>query len=172
MAGTYAPTVTVSPTPFIAVTTGDLTSYDEIQATQGTINYEAESLYFQADSIEQVNEPIDVEIYDSNGKLSGNKRINLADPSQFQSVVNIDFKDNPLIFNGRTRLNLNLLPNESIRLYFQTKQLEPSDFLDGGDDFFSKDFLDTYGFFEDYDDKVKSVVDNIEKQIDNVDGEC
>ena len=172
MAGTYAPTVTVSPTPFIGVTTSDATSYDEIQETQGTINYEAESLYFQANTIEQVNEPIDVEIYDSNGKLDGNKRINLADPSQFQPVVDIDFKDNPLVFNGRTRLNLNILPLETIRLYFQTKQIEPSDFLDGGNDFFSKDFLDTYGFFQDYDDKVKSVVDSMEKQIDNVDGDC
>ena len=51
MAGSYAPTVTVSPTPLIAVTTSDLTTYDEIQETQGTINYEAQSLYFQANSI-------------------------------------------------------------------------------------------------------------------------
>ena len=120
MAGSYAPTVTVSPTPLIAVTTSDLTTYDEIQETQGTINYEAQSLYFQANSIEQVNEPIDIEIYDANGELDKTKRINVADPTQFQPVKDIDFKNDPLIFNGRTRLNLNLLPNENIKLYFQT----------------------------------------------------
>ena len=156
MAGSYAPTVTVSPTPLIAVTTSDLTTYDEIQETQGTINYEAESLYFQANSIEQVNEPIDVEMYDSNGDLDKTKRINVADPSQFQPVKDIDFKNDPLIFNGRTRLNINLLPNENIKLYFKTQQTEPSDFLEGGKKFFSEDFLDTYGFFTDYDDEVRN----------------
>ena len=38
MAGSYAQTVTVSPTPLIAVTTSDLNTYDEIQETQCTIN--------------------------------------------------------------------------------------------------------------------------------------
>ena len=80
MAGSYAPTVTVSPTPLIAVTTSDLTTYDEIQETQGTINYEAESLYFQANSIAQINEPIDVEIYDANGVLDKTKRIKCSRP--------------------------------------------------------------------------------------------
>ena len=69
MAGLYAPIITVSPTPFISVDTSDLTSYDEIQETQGTIVYQAESLYFQANTIEQINEPIDVEIYNADGKL-------------------------------------------------------------------------------------------------------
>ena len=122
MAGSYAPTITVSPTPLIAVTTSDLTTYDEIQETQGTINYEAQSLYFQANSIEQVNEPIDIEIYDANGELDKTKRINVADPTQFQPVKDIDFKNDPLIFNGRTRLNLNLLPNENIKLYLEEGQ--------------------------------------------------
>ncbi len=83
------------------------------------------------------------------------KRINLADPNQFQPVKDIDLNNDPIIFNGRTRLNLNLLPNENIKLYFKTQQVEPSDFLEGGKKFFSKDFLDTYGFFQDYDDEVR-----------------
>tara|TARA_R110000782_G_scaffold220733_1_gene307957 strand:- start:569 stop:1084 length:516 start_codon:yes stop_codon:yes gene_type:complete len=158
MAGSYAPIITVSPTPFIAVTTNDLTPYAEIQETQGTINYEAESLYLQANSIAQINEPLDVEMYDSNGKLDKTKRINVADPNQFQTSKDIDLKDNPIIFNGRSRLNLNLLPNENIRLYFQTQQTEPSDFLEGAKTFFSEDFMDTYGFFNDYDDEVREEI--------------
>jgi len=165
MAGSYAPTVTVSPTPLIAVTTSDLTSYDEIQETQGTINYEAESLYFQANSIEQINEPIDVEIYDSNGKLDKNKRINVADPNQYLPVKDIDFKDDPIIFDGRTRLNINLLPNENIKLYFKTQQTEPSDFLEGAKEFFSEEFLDTYGFFEDYDNEVRNDITNMKNGL-------
>ena len=169
MAGSYAPIVTVSPTPLIAVTTSDLTTYDEIQETQGTIKYEAESLYFQANSIEQVNEPLDIEIYDANGKLDKTRRINLTDPNQIQPVVDIDFKDNPIIFNGRTRLNLNLLPNENIKLYFKTQQTEPSDFLEGAKEFFSEDFLDTYGFFEDYADEVRQDITNMKNGLN---GDC
>ena len=169
MAGSYAPTVTVSPTPLIAVTTSDLTPYDEIQETQGTINYEAESLYFQANSIAQINEPIDVEMYDSNGKLDKTKQINVADPSQFQPVKDIDLKNKPIIFNGRTRLNLNLLPNENIKLYFKTQQTEPSDFLEGAKTFFSEDFMDTYGFFNDYDDEVR---DEIKIMKNGINGDC
>lgn len=169
MAGSYAPTVTVSPTSLIAVTTSDLTTYDEIQETQGTINYEAQSIYFQANSIAQINEPIDVEMYDSNGELDKTKRINVADPSQFQPVKDIDLKNNPIIFNGRTRLNLNLLPNESIKLYFKTQQSEPSDFLEGARTFFSEDFMDTYGFFNDYDDEVSQDINNMKNGIN---GDC
>ena len=58
MAGVYNPTVTVSPTALISVTTADLTSYEEIQETQGTINYEADALYYQANSIEQINQRV------------------------------------------------------------------------------------------------------------------
>jgi hypothetical protein len=155
MAGNYAPTITVSPTPLISVTTGDLTTYEEIQETQGTVSYEAKSIYFQANTVAQINEPIDIETYNADGNLDRTKRINLADPNQFQPVKDIDLNNDPIIFNGRTRLNLNLLPNENIKLYFKTQQVEPSDFLEGGKKFFSKDFLDTYGFFQDYDDEVR-----------------
>lgn len=104
-------------------------------------------------------------MYDTNGDLDKTKRINVADPSQFQPVKDIDFKNDPLIFNGRTRLNINLLPNENIKLYFQTQQTEPSDFLEGGKKFFSEDFLDTYGFFQDYDDEVREDINNMKNGI-------
>ena len=169
MAGLYAPIITVSPTPFISVISagGDVTSYAEIQETQGTITYEADSVFYQATTIAQINEPIDVDIYDSNGELSKNKRINLADPNQIQPSKNIDLKADPIIFNGRTRINLNILPQEDIRLYFITKQLEPSDFLECGNDFFSEDFLDTYGFFNDYDDEIKEGIEDIRNGLED-----
>ena len=167
MAGLYAPIITVSPTPFISVDTSDLTSYDEIQETQGTIVYQAESLYFQANTIDQINEPIDVEIYNADGKLEKNKRVNVADTNQFQPIKNIDLKKEPIIFDGRTRINLNLLPLENIKLYFNTRQLEPTDFLKGGADFFSEDFLDTYGFFDDYDDKIQENIREIRQGLEN-----
>ena len=67
--------------------------------------------------------------------------------------------------DSSTRLNLNLLPNENIKLYFQTQQTEPSDFLEGGKKFFSEDFLDTYGFFQDYDDEVREDINKMKNGI-------
>ena len=169
MAGSYTPIITVSPTPLISVTTSDLTTYDEIQETQGTISYKAEALYFQTTTIEQVNEPIDIEKYDAIGTLDKTKRINLADPTQRFPVKDINFKNDPIIFDGRTRINLNVLPNEDIKLYFKTQQTEPTDFLEEGKQFFSEDFLDTYGFFEDYDDKVREDINAMKNGLINDD---
>lgn len=170
MAGNYAPTITVSPTPLISVTTSDLTSYDEIQETQGTISYQADSIYFQTETIEQVNEPLDIEIYDADGNLKKTKQINPADPNQFLPVKNINLENDPIIFDGRTRLNLNILPNENIKLYFQTRQVEPSDLLkENTRKFFSEDFLKTYDFFQDYDSEIRKDNGEIKEELNGDD---
>jgi len=170
MAGNYAPTITVSPTPLISVTTSDLTSYDEIQETQGTISYQADSIYFQTETVEQVNEPLDIEIYDADGNLKKTKQINPTDPNQFLPVKNISLENDPIIFDGRTRLNLNILPNENIKLYFQTRQVEPSDLLkENTRKFFSEDFLKTYDFFQDYDSEIRKDNGEIKEELNGDD---
>jgi hypothetical protein len=165
MAGTYTPTITTSTTPFIAVTTSDLTPYTEIQETQGSIVYQAESLYYKADSVEQINAPIVVQKYNSNGKLNNTSQVNLTDVNQFQTVKNIDLKETPIVFDGRTRINIPLFPNENVQLLFKTQRVESADFLKGGNKFFSKDFLETYDFFEDYEEEIKSDIDSINGEL-------
>lgn len=171
MAGTYAPTITVQAEPFIAVTTSDLTPYSEIQETQGAISYQATELYYQAQTVEQINTPIIVQQYDSDGVLNNESRINVANPNQFQPVKNIDLNSEPITFDGRTRINLVLFPNENLKLYFKTQRVESSDFLKGGNKFFSKDFLKTYGFFEQYDSEIKGDIDDMDEQL-NKEIEC
>lgn len=171
MAGTYAPTITVQAEPFISVTTTDLTPYSEIQETQGAISYQATELYYQAETIEQINAPIIVQQYDSDGVLNNESRINVANPNQFQTSKNIDLKSEPITFDGRTRINVELFPNENLRLYFQTQRVESSDFLKGGKKFFSQDFLKTYGFFEQYDSQIKRDIDDMDEQL-NKEIEC
>ncbi len=171
MAGTYAPTITVQAEPFISVTTTDLTPYSEIQETQGAISYQATELYYQAETIEQINAPIIVQQYDSDGVLNNESRINVANPNQFQTSKNIDLKSEPITFDGRTRINVELFPNENLKLYFQTQRVESSDFLKGGKKFFSQDFLKTYGFFEQYDNQIKGDIDDMDEQL-NKEIEC
>ena len=64
MAGVYAPSLKFNANTWVSVKAADLTSYEDIQSTQGTIVYRAESLYLQTNSIDQINEPIDVQIYE------------------------------------------------------------------------------------------------------------
>ena len=104
----YSPTITQSATPFIQVTTSDLTPYSEIQQTQGTIMYEATNLYYKANSIEQINAPITVSAYDSDGKLNNYKQINVADPNQYQPSKNIDLSKESIIFDGRIKIDIKL----------------------------------------------------------------
>jgi hypothetical protein len=145
MAGDYTPTITVQSEPFVAVTTSDLTPYSEIQETQGNISYQATELYYQAETLEQINAPITVQQYNADGTLTNESQINVANPNQFQSVKDIDLSQNPIKFDGRTRINVRLFPNEKLKMYFKTQRVESSDFLKGGKKFFSQDFLKTYG---------------------------
>ena len=64
-----------------------------------------------------------------------------------------------------------LFPNENLKLYFKTQRVESSDFLKGGNKFFSKDFLKTYGFFEQYDSEIKGDIDDMDEQL-NKEIEC
>ena len=172
---TYSPTITTSSTPFIQVTTSDLTPYTEIQETQGSIQYEATNIYYKAETIEQINAPIIVSSYNADGNINNFKQINVADPSQFQTVKNIDLQNEPIIFNGRTRIDIDLFPQENVNLYFDTQQVESADFLKEGRKFFSQDFMQTYDFFDDYNDEIGDDIDKmnngINKPIEEIDCE-
>lgn len=112
MAGDYTPTITVQSEPFVAVTTSDLTPYSEIQETQGNISYQATDLYYQAETLEQINAPIIVQQYNADGTLTSESQINVTDPNQYQTVKDIDLSKKPITFDGRTRINVRLFPNE------------------------------------------------------------
>jgi len=164
---TYSPTITTSSVPFIQVTTSDLTPYVEIQETQGSIMYEATGLYYKADSIEQINAPIIVSSYDSSGNLNDYKQINVADPKQFQPAKQIDLSKESIVFNGRIKIDIELFPQENVNLYFDTVQVESSDFLKEGRKFFSQDFMETYGFFQDYNDEIGEDIEKMNNGVNN-----
>lgn len=165
MAGIYTPTVTFSVIPFIEVSTTDATPYNEIQNSQGNVMYLIESLYYVAQTIAQINASITVQHYDSNGTFENTQEVNVADPYQDQPAKNIDLLDKQIIFDGRTNLDIPVFPNEKIGLYFKTIQLEGSDFLKGGKDFFSEDFMETYGFLSDYKDEIIDTFNTIGDEI-------
>lgn len=148
MAGSYLPTVTTSVTPFISVSTDSATTYDELQATQGSIMYKVLSLYMKAQNLEQLNLPMQFEHYDSKGSMHNFSEISVADPLQFQFAKNTDFSKSDIIFDGRLKIDLTLLPLASIQLIFSTEKLQCSHLLESGD------FFKILPFFKDYNNEI------------------
>ena len=164
MAGTYAPTVIVQATPFVSFTTSDLTTYAEITQSQGTVQYKIDTMYIKSKNINQINRPITFQQYGANGDLKNILEVNLMSPSQFQPAKNIDLSKKNIIFDGNMRMDVVVEPNEVIDIFFKVTKSEGSMFLKEGKEFFSEDFLDTYGFLGEYSDKINDSTENGKKQ--------
>lgn len=165
MATSYTPVVNILSNPLLQVVSVDTTPYDEIQASQGSVMYEATGIYIQGDSIEAINLPLEVRAYNVDGSLKEKQTFNLADPNQSQTSKNIDLKKSPIVFDGRTSISVTLLPLSTFRIYFYCFKLEPSDFLKGGGDLFDDGFLKTYGFFDEYIDEINNKINSISDDI-------
>jgi len=167
MAGTYTPIVTVSTSPFLSFTTGDLNTYEEIQETQGSVQYKVESMYIKSLSIDQINRPIKFQRYGANGDISSIEEVNLTDPAQYQPAKNINLSKKQIIFDGELRMEVIVLAGETIDIFFGVIQADNSMFLKEQKGSFSDDFLKTYGFFEQYSSEIKDDVNTIKKDLND-----
>ena len=104
MAGSYTPTITTFATPFLNVVSVSSTSYEEIQESLGSDIYLAKNLLVEASSIVQLNEPISILTYDVDGNISQDNVYNIADPFQYQKSYLQEFKNRPLILDGKARI--------------------------------------------------------------------
>ena len=144
-----------------------------VSQTKNTIPLLTNEQLLNNETIEQINAPITVQQYNADGTLTNESQINVTDPNQFQTVKDIDLSKKPIKFDGRTRINVRLFPNEKLKLYFRTQRVESSDFLKGGKKFFSQDFLKTYGFFEEYDTQIKSDNEKMNGQLNgDIETDC
>lgn len=183
MAGSYTPTITTFPTPFLNVESVDNTSYEEVQQSLGSDIYLAKNLLVEASSILQLNEPISILTYDVDGNISQDNVYNLADPFQYQKSYLQEFKSKPLILDGKARIELTIKPFSDMRLVFTSDEIVPDaadiiesvskieerstpkqgdDLLDGrfeNDDTpieptFDADFMSRTGFFKNISTKI------------------
>lgn len=127
MAGTYAPTITTSPTPLIEGNSVSDTPYDEVVASLAANVYVCDNLQIQASSVPQLNQLIYVNEYDSNGNLQTHTITPDTDPYQYQTSLKVYFEDEGLILNGQTSLDVDLLGLSSTQLDFDNSQFDPSD---------------------------------------------
>lgn len=175
MAGVYSPTVTTFPAPVVTIVSQDATSYETIQQSLTTTTYVAKAAEITATSNEQITQPVYFENYDSNGDLQSFNVAPTVDPFQYQTALTIDLGSRNVIFDGKTRMNVQLLGESSTNIEFDTAQVGPSgadelgdalddealaevfnstifrgieDFQEGVEEMYDYDFMNRSGFFE------------------------
>jgi len=150
---THTPTSTVFPNGVVTISSLDSTTYETILQSLGSTQYIMTDVYIQAGSVPQMLEPIGFFKYDSNGEITDNKVIPTVDPNQDQLSLNIDFKTKGYILDGKLYIDYNIQPNEQVNFYIGNITSDNAEFLPPNDSF-DAEFLKTYGFFEDFQNKI------------------
>ena len=152
MAGIYTPTTTFYPNGVYTISSNDSTPYFVIQNSMGSYLYGIYYIYIQSLSSNQILQGLNFRTYDVNGDIKSFINTTVIDPYQYQNSLFVKPISDKIVLNGRTSINFNILPSETVNFVFYVKQLansyllkEPSLF----DDYFFKqqyDYLN--GFVE------------------------
>jgi hypothetical protein len=152
MAGIYTPTTTFFPNGTYTISSNDPTPYFVIQNSMGSYLYGIFYIYLQSNSTEQLLQGLNFRSYDVNGDIKTFLNTTVIDPYQYQNSLFVKPIRKDIVLNGRTSINFNLLPSETINFIFYVNQLansyllkEPSLF----DDYFFKQQYDYLNGFVD-----------------------
>jgi hypothetical protein len=137
----------------VAVSSQDGTNYNAIQQSMGSYVYRIDQIYIAANSTAQILEPFIFERYDSNGDIEIVEVIPAIDPFQYQNAYNIEFQSKDFILDGRTKIEYNIKADQKVFINLKTMEINNSNFLNGKTDI-EEDFLKTYGFFNEYTEKI------------------
>jgi hypothetical protein len=146
----YFPTITSYVNGVVTVTSTDTTPYSSIIQSMGSYIYGIREMYLKANSNNQILQSYQFNRYDVNGTLESYVDIPAIDPYQFQSSLFLKLAKNNVFFDGRTSLNFNLLPNETLYIVFYTSQLANRDLVPRTN-FLNNDF---FNLFNDYKDEI------------------
>lgn len=177
MAGVYSPTITTFPAPVVTIVSQDATTYETIQQSLTTTTYVAKAVEITATSNEQITQPVYFEKYDVNGNLQNFNVTPTVDPFQYQTAVELNLAERNVIFDGNTKMNVQLLGNSSTNIDFDVAQVSASgadeglggalddealaeiydstifkgieEFQEGVEEMYDYDFMNRIGFFED-----------------------
>jgi hypothetical protein len=175
VAGVYSPTITVFPAPVVTIVSQDSTTYETIQQSLTTTTYVATSVEITATSNEQITQPIEFSNYDVNGDINNFNVTPTVDPFQYQTAVELNLGERNIVFDGRTKMNVQLLGNSQTNLDFNVAQVSASgadelggalddealaevfnstifrgieQFQEGVEEMYDYDFMNRSGFFE------------------------
>lgn len=131
----FPPTIINHLQPQIAVTTSDTSSatapdntsvsYQQIKQSFGQFVYNAEQLYLQSNSIQQLIGTIEYQRYDVTGNQTFSQIATVVDPNQTQSSLVVDLtKYNHLfILNGNSTFSAVVLPFSYVNLTIITSRV-------------------------------------------------
>jgi hypothetical protein len=152
MPNIYTPTTTFYPNGVVTISSNDSTPYFAIQNSMGSYLYGIFYIYLQSNSPEQLLQNLNFRTYDVNGDIKSFLNTTTIDPYQYQNSLFVKPINSSIVLNGRTSVNFNILPSETVNFVFYVNQTansyllkEPSMF----DDYFFKqqyDYLN--GFVE------------------------
>lgn len=152
MPNIYTPTTTFFPTGTYTIASNDPTPYFVLQNSMGSYLYGIFYIYMQSNSSQQLFQGLSFRSYDSNGDIKKFINTTTIDPYQYQNSIFLKPIRDDIVLNGRTSINFNLLPTETINFVFYVNQTansyllkEPSLF----DDYFFKQQYDYLNGFVD-----------------------
>jgi hypothetical protein len=175
VAGVYSPTITTFPAPVVTIVSQDSTTYETIQQSLTTTTYVATAVEITATSNEQITQPIEFSNYDVNGDINNFNVTPTVDPFQYQTAVELNLGERNIVFDGRTKMNVQLLGNSQTNLDFNVAQVSASgadelggalddealaevfnstifrgieQFQEGVEEMYDYDFMNRSGFFE------------------------
>ena len=145
MAGIYSPTTTFYPNGVFTISSNDSTPYFAIQNSMGSYLYGIFYIYLQSNTPEQLLQNLNFRTYDVNGDIRSFLNTTTIDPYQYQNSLFVKPISSSIVLNGRTSVNFNILPSETVNFVFYVNQTansyllkEPSLF----DDYFFKQQYD------------------------------
>jgi hypothetical protein len=145
MAGIYTPTTTFYPNGVFTISSNDATPYFVIQNSMGSFLYGIFYIYLQGNSPEQLLQGMNFRTYDVNGEIKSFINTTTIDPYQYQNSLFIKPISDDIVLNGRTSINFNLLPTETVNFVFYVNQTANSYLLK------EPSFFDDYFFKQQYD---------------------
>jgi hypothetical protein len=146
----YFPTISTFPNGVVTVTSTDATPYSSIIQSMGSFIYGVKEIYLKANSNNQILQSYQFKRYDVNGTLESFVDAPAIDPYQFQSSLFLKLVKENVFFDGRTNLNFNILPSETLYIIFYTSQLANRDLVPRTN-FLNNDF---FNLFNDYKDEI------------------
>jgi hypothetical protein len=152
MAGIYTPTITFYPNGIYTISSTNSTPYFVLQNSMGSYLYNIFYIYLQSNTQEQILQGLNFRSYDVNGDIKTFLNTTTIDPYQYQNSLFLKPLNKDIVLNGRTSINFNLLPSETINFVFYVNQTanpyllkEPSLF----DEYFFKQQYDYLNGFVD-----------------------
>lgn len=154
MPSTIIPTITTYANNVTSVISLDSTPYYMIQNSMGSFIYGLKEMYLKANQNSQILQSYKFNRYDVNGKLEAFYEVPTIDPYQYQSSLIAKLSRQNVFLDGRTSLNFQLLPNETLFIILYTNQIANRDFVPNTN-FFNEDFFSKqYNLLNDYQDAL------------------